>query len=884
MLNEKELEDYFERNGLSGQARQAIRSIRQSPPSRRVESGAGNVACRYASRKMGLTIQAESHRNELPFLVLWDHDDISHEFYDQPPKISRRYRNRAGRVVTYMHTPDFFLLQEGFAGWVENKTEKWLREQEAKGAELYVRDADGKWRCPSGEEYAAQLGLGYQVKSSAEINWTRLRNTDFLSDYLDVGCERPDKQVVQRICLAVEGENWVTIKSLIDSGVEADALYKLIADEDLYVDLDRHLLAEPERTVVFRDREAAAVYRIYEDSKRVPIGSPLRPVVVENNAMLIWDGRPWRIINVGDRDVFLEDEQQAISSLSKDTLQQLVKAGKITGLPESTDAMAEERDRLLRAASPTDLEHAMYRYRNLFPERADKAYEQASPRAIRKWRSQYRKAEQAYGSGFLGLLPAIHCRGNRERKLDDAVIKVINEVIDTLYLAPEAPSKFSCWGEVRLRCSENGLAPPSEKAFRREIRRRPYGEVTEARHGEKAAYPESEFVWERERTAPRHGDRPFEIGHIDHTELDLQFVGARRGEKLNKAWLTVLIDAYSRMVLAWVILFEPPSHRSCMTLIKDCVKRHSRIPRYIVVDNGPEFRSEYFEQLMARLESTKKSRPPSKPRFGSIIERFFGLTNQEFVHNLIGNNKALQKPRSMSKSHDPRELAVWTLPAFYDSFQGFLDNVYSRAEHPGLGMSPQAAMAVGLLLTGIRKHKLFPYTKDFAIMCLPSTKKSTAKVVAGRGVKIGYLYYWTPEFRDPKHVGTNVAVRYDPGDKSTAFAWLKDHWVKCRSELAAEFEGRTEREIEAATKELAGRQAKSGHRRAITADLIAAHLRETRQTEGVLRERARAEDQQQALRGQDAPDDLTGARQDNDTTNPSDDMWRELNVRLFGEF
>jgi putative transposase len=883
MLDEAELETYFMRHNLSAMARQVVRKVRSSPPTRRVKSGHSNVACRFASRKMGMTIQAESHRNELPAVVTWDADKVTHEFYDQPLKVKLRYRAKNGRWVNHLATPDFFLLQEGFTGWVECKTEEWLEARATEGSELYVRDASGYWRCPPGENYAVELGLGFRVRSSAETNWNRCRNIEFLSDYLDERCPPSQPDRIVHVHEVMDTQAWTPLKQLIDAGCDSDTVYKMVADGLLHVDLDRDLLAEPERTMLFRDRQSAEAYRIRVESNRLPAVSKLRPVIVEAGQSLVWDGKPWRILNVGDSDVFMEDADKVISSLRKNALEKMVLDGVVTGLPEDTGSARTEIEAMVRSASPQDLEHAMFRYRCLFPEKSDGVASEASVRAIRKWRSMYRRSEQAYGNGFLGLLPRIHARGNRERKIDQAVIDIMNGVIDEFYAQPGERSLVSCWGEACQQCAENGLPAPGERTFRNEIKRRSANAMIEARQGEKAAYASSEFYWRLERTVPRHGDRPFEIGHIDHTELDLQFVGSRKGENLGKAWLTVLIDAYTRMVLAWVIMFDAPSYRSCMAVIRDCVRRHGRIPKYIVVDKGSDFESIYFECLVARLESHKKTRPGSKPRFGSIIERFFGMSNEAFVHNLIGNNKALQKPRSMSKTHDPRELAVWTLPAFRDAFEGFLDNVYSRMEHVALGMSPKEAMAVGMQQSGLRSHTLFPYTRDFIIMCLPSTPKGTAKVESGRGVKIGYVYFWTPEFRDPKYAKTSVAVRYDPFDASTAFVWLRDHWALCRSEIAAECHGRSENEIEAVTKELRARLKREGSRRSLNAQMIAGYLREISATEGALLQRSRREDMLEAddLRVIPTPLSIT-----TDATNDqaSQGGWVELDVKLFGEF
>lgn len=117
------------------------------------------------------------------------------------------------------------------------------------------------------------------------------------------------------------------------------------------------------------------------------------------------------------------------------------------------------------------------------------------------------------------------------------------------------------------------------------------------------------FYWELEFTTPRHGDRPFEVGHIDHTLLDIELVCSRTGGPLGRPWATLLIDAYSRRILAVYLTFDEPSYRSCMMVVRICVQRFSRLPETIVVDGGAEFSSTYFETLLAAFECTKKQRP-----------------------------------------------------------------------------------------------------------------------------------------------------------------------------------------------------------------------------------------------------------------------------------
>ena len=151
MLATHELSRLCERLGLSAEARAIIDSIRSSPPARRVRSAAGNVSVRYPSRKMGVTIQAESHHVELAALYEYEHDPRTLEFYDQPPPIKLVYQAKCGRQVGVWHTPDYFVLRTDAAGWEEWKTEAGLERLAETMPHRYVRDESGHWRCPPGE-------------------------------------------------------------------------------------------------------------------------------------------------------------------------------------------------------------------------------------------------------------------------------------------------------------------------------------------------------------------------------------------------------------------------------------------------------------------------------------------------------------------------------------------------------------------------------------------------------------------------------------------------------------------------------------------------------------------------------------------------------------
>src|SRR5690606_1173040 len=155
-------------------------------------------------------------------------------------------------------------------------------------------------------------------------------------------------------------------------------------------------------------------------------------------------------------------------------------------------------------------------------------------------------------------------------------------------------------------------------------------------------------------TTPRHGDRPFEICHIDHTVLDIELICSETGENLGKPCITIMIDAFSRRILAFYLTFDPPSYRSNMMVMRECVKRYSRLPDTIIVDGGTDFQSVYFDTLIARYGKGKKVRPGAKPRFGNVCERHFGVTNEVFIHNLLGNTKVMKNFRQVTKEVNPK--------------------------------------------------------------------------------------------------------------------------------------------------------------------------------------------------------------------------------------
>lgn len=838
MLGEMELLQLCQHLNLPKQSIQIISEIRSSPPIRRVRSASGNVSVRYPSRKMGCIIQAESHRNELAGIYEKEYDPETLEYYDQPSRIKLNYEAKNGRRVGIWHTPDYFVIRSNSIGWEEWKMEAELPCLAEKMPYRYVQE-ENVWHCPPGEEYAAQLGFFYRVRSSAEIDWNLQRNLLFLEDYLHADNEDPNEKVVSSTGSLVAGHLGITLQELLAIGkISSDVVFSMIARGQLYVDLRGAPLAEPQRVRVFRDQETAQGYTTITSSSH---GSH-HFITATLGTSVVWDGQSWTIVNLGATQTTLLAEDGTVINLPQMTFEGLIRAGRLTNTAEAeileTRSAVHEQ---LSKASPSDFEEANRRYRIIAPWLTGQpANDQSTPmRTLRVWIRKWREAEIHYGCGYVGLLLKYQACGNRQQRLPNSTLEMMKAFIANDYETLKQKTKVSVYGALVRKCEEQGIIAPSYKTFIHTIQKRPSTEQIQKRAGKRAAYQHEAFYQELTLTTPRHGDRSFEIGHIDHTLLDIELVCSHTGRNLGRPWGTFLSDAFSRRLLAVTLTFDPPSYRACMMALRECVQRHGRFPQIIVVDGGREFESVYFETLLARYECSKKTRPAAKPRFGSVCERLFGTTNTRFIYNLLGNTQITRNVRQVTKSVSPQEQACWTLGQFYTRLCEWAYEVYDTIEHPALGQTPQEAFAMGMRQGGQRLQRLVPYDETFRMLTLPTTRKGTAKVMPHLGVKINTLCYWSDAFLNSEVEKTQVPVRYDPFDAGVVYAFVKGHWVHCLSEHYAIFAGRSEREIQLATTELRKRHQLHGQQFTITARKLADFLTSLEAEELLLEQRLR---------------------------------------------
>ncbi len=753
MLTTEEFHAWCQHLHLAPETEALITSIRQSPPVRKVRGRANNVTGRYPSPKMGCSIQFESQHVELWAIYAMERDDEVLEYYDQSVRIPLRYRAKSGRNTTQWHTPDFFVIRTDRAGWEEWKPASALDTLTDEMPARYQQDMTGRWQCPPGESYAEQVGLTYQVRSSAEYHPLYIQNLKYLQDYwahptpIDASKEAQVLRVLEQ-----HPGLWLTDLLEVCPGVPVDVIWELLSTRRLFTDFAAISLMDHERVSLFlSEQDRNAHDQVPEVSTKLSAPSP----------PLAWDGRIWFVEETGTL-VHLRPEVGERLILPAARFEQLLQTGAMQQLSESTPSpMTPEIRAVLTAASPKAQQRANARLQHilLYVQGGEVT---APMRSIQRWLRAYKSAEAVHGCGYVGLLDQVALRGNRTRRAPDASMQLLHTFLKEHYATPQAKRAAAVYQLYVSECERVHLPAVSERTFYRERAHFATPDVTAARLGRRAAYREHPYFYSLDQTTPRHGQRPFELAHLDHTELDILLVSSVTGKPLEKPWLTLLTDAYSRRILACYLSYDPPSYRSAMMILRICVQRHLRLPQELMVDRGADFGSVYFETLLSRYEVTKKERPPAQPRFGSILERLFGTTNTMLLNQLRGNTQATKVPRQMDRSVNPKHQAVWTLQRFSERFEEWAYEIYDQMEHPALFQSPRDAFTQGMTRAGMRLHRRIAYSEEFLMHTRPTTHTGQAKIHASRGITVNGLHYWNAVFQNRDVAGTSVPVRYEP--------------------------------------------------------------------------------------------------------------------------
>jgi len=151
---------------------------------------------------------------------------------------------------------------------------------------------------------------------------------------------------------------------------------------------------------------------------------------------------------------------------------------------------------------------------------------------------------------------------------------------------------------------------------------------------------------------------PLQYIFADHYLCDAFSVDEETRSKLDRLWVTLLIDAYTRSIVGYALRYESPGILSIQGALKHGIwpkDSHTKlgiegawiqygIPQMVFLDNAWAHHSHSLEHLASDIgcgdrypDMTPVIRPPYKGLYGALIERFFGNLSRRIKEELAGS-------------------------------------------------------------------------------------------------------------------------------------------------------------------------------------------------------------------------------------------------------
>ncbi|GAB6992130.1 Mu transposase C-terminal domain-containing protein [Paenibacillus pini] len=363
-------------------------------------------------------------------------------------------------------------------------------------------------------------------------------------------------------------------------------------------------------------------------------------------------------------------------------------------------------------------------------------------------------------------------------RIHDELIPIVKSIIENDYLTKYNISKATVWRSVKRECAYKQLKEVSYSTISDIIdridkkARERFRNLKQA----KAIYDDVARGY-----ADRDALHPLDIIQIDHTRLDMQIIDDQTGLTIDRPWITLGIDVFSRMPWCLYISFEAPSanvvrkaiqHGVFFKNTKSLYGTESEweafgIPNVIYVDNGMDFKSSDIKRLVNEsLKSEIMHRPVRIPKYGAVIERLFRTVNDELIHNILGTTKSKFADLGEIK---PEEEACLTLNQIRKILTIYMTDMYPIRDHRGLPVyskTPMNRYHDGCNEAGFPEWIEPSEEERYKIEFMLTLRKPYTR----DGVRWGNRIYKSEECNDI--IGqkeTKYVVKYDPDDISHIF-------------------------------------------------------------------------------------------------------------------
>ncbi|RED45021.1 Mu transposase C-terminal domain-containing protein [Aestuariispira insulae] len=396
-----------------------------------------------------------------------------------------------------------------------------------------------------------------------------------------------------------------------------------------------------------------------------------------------------------------------------------------------------------------------------------------SGQTIRNWLRKYKD------NPVLSALVSDRKNSQRgQRRLDDNVELIIEHHIQTKYLTKQRYKKKKLHELIVLACRTAKLTPPSYNTVDRRIALLSEEERKRKRRGPKQAKEQYKAI----NSEYGEAKRPLDVVQIDHTQLNIMVVDSEDREPIDRPWITVAIDVYSRMITGMFLSLDKPSADSvgmclCQSILeKDKFLRDIGVEgdwpvwglmKILHMDNGKDFKGEMVQIFSEEWSVDTQFRPPGFAEWGGHIERLNGTLKTE-LDSIPGTTFRGPKDRV---EYDPDQYAVMTLDELEKYLFNHVVNVYHQKVHRQLECSPISKWNDGLTgKNGIGLPDRISDEKKLRLDLLPLSKRTIQR----DGIVWDKIHYNSPELKillenRKKYNKNQLIIRRDPRDISKIY-------------------------------------------------------------------------------------------------------------------
>lgn len=720
-------------------------------------SGTISNTTRFASRKTGQTVTAESDQTELPTVMMCERSDDVFFYVEQPGKLELTFDDGHRPIMT---TPDFLIFFKDGPCICECKPEKMLARLVITQPHRYQVTAEGDYVSRPAERAAAALGLPFRVIYERHFSKTLLQNFEHLTPYYASELRTPvtkEEMAVLQEALSEAPGTFMTEIPIEPADRRADVICSLIARRSLFAHLEKVSLKDQARVRLYLHPLDETAFAIFHGRARtaaqvtggvcrlLPVGSKFR---FGKHSFTVLKHR-------GDAVDARRDSSGQEETIPYATLH--ASCPKFDAQSDSTLPIWD----LIASLSKERLETFLRRLREVRPylDGEKNLPDLRGARSIRRYVEAYRIEQASSGCGERALIPELRQRGNSTvcKESNDC----LNDLIKEEFLSKTAPKARHIHRRYVKECERLGL-PESEILVYKTVSRR----VKTIREYEKAlkCYGRPAALKFR---VPRAFDTllgsqnnlgPWARGHIDHTVLDLYAENPVTG-KFERPCVSAMVDGYDRRILAFIIWFGNPNAKIVFDLHDECIGRHGILPRAITCDWGSDFRDKDFQKGLARVGISLRYRPKSEPRHGSPVETTFSGVNERWIHNAAGNTKAMKNPREIRGEFLPEKSACWGFDALKKTLGKYAE-AHNNAprEHK---LSPNEMCQAYLAKYGMH-HAQWISTAVLENLRRLQVPHDTRKVSQKGTVRVNSADYASPELMDLVGHEVDVFCNDDP--------------------------------------------------------------------------------------------------------------------------